>query len=137
MVFFEELKNFITVRYKMKSILVLLSFVAFQAQAGTISCLLLDGSVITGQIDGEVNITNLKMLDVENNLTIELTAGDASFSKDKLDKLAFSGKRDGENFQRVIKDSALNQFSKAIYTEDSKAPLSEPARCLIRWEPGI
>lgn len=121
----------------MKVLLVLLSFVAFQAEAGTISCLLLDGSVITGQVDGEVNIKNLKMLDVENNETIELTAGETSFSKGKLDKLVFSGKRDGESFQRVIKDSALNQFSKAIYTEEAQAPFSELARCLIRWEPGI
>jgi hypothetical protein len=117
--------------------LVFLSFVAFHAEAGTISCLLLDGSVITGQIDGEVNITNLKMLDVEKNETIELMAGDASFSKGKLEKLVFSGKRDGEKFQRVIKDSALNQFSKAIYTEEAQAPFSESARCLIRWEPGV
>jgi hypothetical protein len=115
----------------MKTLLLVLSLIAFRAEAGTISCLLLDGSVITGQFDEEINITNLKMLDVEANLTIELKAGDVSFSKDKLEKMAFSGQRDGERFERVIKDSALNQFSKAIYTEDSQAPFSEPARCLI------
>jgi hypothetical protein len=107
-----------------------------QAQAGFVSCVVETGEVITGAIDGELNVDNFQLLDVVANevipLKVEYIGTVNGF------ELVVSGVRDGEPFVQQIKADKINVLSKATYGDyQVQAPLISPAVCMVKFAAGI
>lgn len=120
----------------MKMIIALVLMVPMFANAGSISCIIDDGNVITALLDGEANIENFKILDVASNKNTDLLVDSIDLTNNKMN-IRFRTVIDGESIFYVIKVDALNTFSKASYREDSSASDFQSARCLVNFKAGI
>jgi len=114
----------------------LVALTSIQAQAGSLSCLIEDGSIITAQVDGEANVEGLKITSSSGNSSVLQVEG-LDLMNNKME-LAASGRIDGERMNYLIKVDALNVLSKATVSDGARqAPLVQAASCVVLFKAGI